>query len=44
MKKIILAALTVLSLGAGAANAAGANSHGSVQQSNNYNFLEGGGG
>jgi hypothetical protein len=45
MKKIILAALTVLTLGAGAANAGVANNHSpSQQQGNNYNFMEGGGG
>jgi hypothetical protein len=42
MKKIILAALTVLSLGAAVANAATLNSH--SQQGNNYNFTQGGGG
>jgi hypothetical protein len=44
MKKIVLAALTVLSLGAGAASAATWNSHTPTQQGNNYNFTEGGGG
>ena len=45
MKKMILAALTVLSLGAGVANAQSlAHSAPSHQQGNNYNFMEGGGG
>lgn len=42
MKKMILAALTVLSFGTAVANAAVANSH--SQQGYNYNFTEGGGG
>ena len=44
MKKIILAALTVVSLGAGAANAATPTTHSPAQQGNNYNWTEGGGG
>ena len=45
MKKLILAALTVLSLGAGAANAATATTHSpGQQQGNSYNFMQGGGG
>ena len=45
MKKVILAALTVLSLGAGVASAQ-TYSHGATpaQQVNNTNFLQGGGG
>jgi hypothetical protein len=44
MKSMILAAFAALSLGFGVANAAVPNNHGPVQQGNNYNFLEGGGG
>ena len=44
MKQIILAALTVLSLGTGAANAAAATNHSpGRQQGNRYNFMQGGG-
>ncbi len=42
MKKILLAALTALSLGAATAHATTLPSH--SQQGNNYNFTEGGGG
>jgi len=44
MKKMILAALTVMSLGAGVANAQSL-AHGAPyhQQGNNQNFMEGGG-
>jgi hypothetical protein len=45
MKKIILAALTVLSLGAAVASAATTDGRSPAQQQgNNYNFLQGGGG
>ena len=45
MMKILLAAIAVLSIGAGVANAATyQNSRAQQQQGNNYNWLEGGGG
>ncbi len=44
MRKMFLAALAALSVGMGVANAATVGNHGPVQQGNNYNFLEGGGG
>jgi hypothetical protein len=37
-------AFTALSLAFGIAHAATTNSHAPIQQGNNYNFLEGGGG
>ena len=43
MRKVILAALTVLSLGAGVASAATPSTgHNVAQTGNNYNFLQGG--
>jgi hypothetical protein len=43
MKTMILAAVAALSLGLGVANAA-TSSHSRIQQGDNFNFLEGGGG
>jgi hypothetical protein len=44
MKILIRVAYTALSLTFGIAHAATTNVHGGIQQGNNYNFLEGGGG
>jgi hypothetical protein len=44
MKKFVLAALAVLSLGVGAANAQTLSHGNSNQAGNQYNWLEGGGG
>ena len=44
MKTMILAALAAFSLSLGVANAAVSSNHSPVQQGNNYNFMEGGGG
>lgn len=42
MKSMIFAALAVLTLGLGVANAATTQNHAAPQQGNAYNFLEGG--
>ncbi len=44
MKTMILAAIAAVTLGIGAANAVTVGNHAPIQQGNNYNFLEGGGG